>query len=312
MRRALALLALGLGLAGCGLGAGEQQPGGVELRVTRDFGERLIGSTSRDGVRPGDTVMRLLRSSQREVETRYGGRFVQSIGGLSGRGPEGRRDWFFFVNGIESETGAAEYGLRDGDRIQWDYRNWSATMSVPAIVGAFPEPLVRGVKGKRFPVRVECEDEGGAPCREVKRRLRDAGVKTNSSSFGADATRNILRVIVARWARARTVQAVGRLTGKPDETGVFARFEGDRLRLLGADGETVPGYRVRAGEWVLLAGYGMAQIEGTSANLMSGETKITLGRPNRATLSGVLTSLVELNVAVRSGADPLTRRRIGR
>jgi len=239
MRRALALLALGLGLAGCGLGAGEQQPGGVELRVTRDFGERLIGSTSRDGVRPGDTVMRLLRSSQREVETRYGGRFVQSIGGLSGRGPEGRRDWFFFVNGIESETGAAEYGLRDGDRIQWDYRNWSATMSVPAIVGAFPEPLVRGVKGKRFPVRVECEDEGGAPCREVKRRLRDAGVKTNSSSFGADATRNILRVIVARWARARTVQAVGRLTGKPDETGVFARFEGDRLRLLGADGETV-------------------------------------------------------------------------
>ena len=239
MGRALALLALGLGLAGCGLGAGEQRPGGVELRVTRDFGERLIGSTSRDGVRPGDTVMRLLRSSQREVETRYGGRFVQSIGGLSGRGPEGRRDWFFFVNGIESETGAAEYGLRDGDRIQWDYRNWSGTMSVPAIVGAFPEPLVRGVKGKRFPVRVECEDEGGAPCREVKRRLRDAGVKTNSSSFGADATRNILRVIVARWARARTVQAVGRLTGKPDETGVFARFEGDRLRLLGADGETV-------------------------------------------------------------------------
>jgi len=239
MGRALALLALGLGLAGCGLGAGEQRPGGVELRVTRDFGERLIGSTSRDGVRPGDTVMRLLRSSQREVETRYGGRFVQSIGGLSGRGPEGRRDWFFFVNGIESETGAAEYGLHDGDRIQWDYRNWSATMSVPAIVGAFPEPLVRGVKGKRFPVRVECEDEGGAPCREVKRRLRDAGVKASSSAFGADATRNILRVIVARWARARTVQAVGRLTGKPDETGVFARFEGDRLRLLGADGETV-------------------------------------------------------------------------
>ena len=239
MGRALALLALGLGLAGCGLGAGEQRPGGVELRVTRDFGERLIGSTSRDGVRPGDTVMRLLRSSQREVETRYGGRFVQSIGGLSGRGPEGRRDWFFFVNGIESETGAAEYGLHDGDRIQWDYRNWSATMSVPAIVGAFPEPLVRGVKGKRFPVRVECEDEGGAPCREVKRRLGDAGVKASSSAFGADATRNILRVIVARWARARTVQAVGRLTGKPDETGVFARFEGDRLRLLGADGETV-------------------------------------------------------------------------
>lgn len=239
MRRALALLALGLGLAGCGLGAGEELPGGVELRITRDFGERLVGSTRRDGVREGDTVLRLLRSSQREVQTRYGGRFVQSIGGLSGRGPDGRRDWFFFVNGLESELGAAEYGLNDGDRVQWDYRDWRATMTVPAIVGAFPEPLLHGTKGKRFPVRMECEDEGGAPCREVKRRLADAGVKTSSSAFGADATQNVLRVIVARWPKARTVQAVGRLTGKPDESGVFARFEGDRLQLVGEDGETM-------------------------------------------------------------------------
>ena len=239
MRRALALLALGLGLAGCGLGAGEELPGGVELRITRDFGERLVGSTRRDGVREGDTVLRLLRSSQREVQTRYGGRFVQSIGGLSGRGPDGRRDWFFFVNGLESEMGAAEYGLSDGDRVQWDYRDWRATMTVPAIVGAFPEPLLHGTKGKRFPVRMECEDEGGAPCREVKRRLADAGVKTSSSAFGADATQNVLRVIVARWPKARTVQAVGRLTGKPDESGVFARFEGDRLQLVGEGGETV-------------------------------------------------------------------------
>ncbi len=239
MRRALALLALGLGLAGCGLGAGEKLPGGVELRVTRDFGERLIGSTRRDGVRGGDTVMRLLRSSQRDVQTRYGGRFVQSIGGLSGRGPGGRRDWFFFVNGLESELGAAEYALNDGDRVLWDYRDWRATMTVPAIVGAFPEPLLHGTKGKRFPVRMECEDEDGAPCREVKRRLTDSGVKTSSSAFGADATQNVLRVIVARWPKAGTVQAVGRLTGKPDQSGVFARFEGDRLQLVGEDGETV-------------------------------------------------------------------------
>ncbi len=68
MRRALALLAVGLGLAGCGLGAGEEQPGGVELRVTRDFGQRSIATTRRDGVRSGDTVMRLLQSSQKDVD----------------------------------------------------------------------------------------------------------------------------------------------------------------------------------------------------------------------------------------------------
>ena len=44
----------------------------------------------------------------RKVDTRYGGRFVQAIDGLSGAGDSGRSDWFFFVNGIWSEEGAAE------------------------------------------------------------------------------------------------------------------------------------------------------------------------------------------------------------
>jgi hypothetical protein len=232
MSRALVLLLAVLALVGCGLGAGDEQPGGVDLRVTRDFGHQLIAKTHRDGVRPGDTVMRLLRSSQKKVETRYGGRFVQSIDGLSGRGPEGRRDWFFFVNGIESEVGAAEYRLRDGDRVQWDFRDWSATMSVPAIVGAFPEPMVHGLKGKRFPVRVECENEQGAACLETKRRLGGAGVKTSSSALGADATRNVLRVMVARWPEPTLVQAAAPLAKGPDESGVFARFSGHRLQLL--------------------------------------------------------------------------------
>ncbi|HLM26857.1 MAG TPA: DUF4430 domain-containing protein [Thermoleophilaceae bacterium] len=237
MRRAFALLALGLAMAGCGLGAGDEQPGGVELRITRDFGRQLVDQEQRSEIRQGDTVMRLLRSSQK-VDTRYGGRFVQSIGGVSGGGPEGRRDWFFFVNGIESDVGAAEYDLHPGDRIHWDYRHWEAAMSIPAIVGAFPEPLVRGTKGKRFPVRVECSDEDGAACGAANRRLREAGVRTSSSAFGADATRNVLRVVVAPWPRARMIQAVGRLTGKPDETGVFAHFSGDRLELLDSRGQT--------------------------------------------------------------------------
>jgi hypothetical protein len=231
MRRGLALLVVALGLAGCGLGAGDDRPGGVQLRVTRDFGRQLVDQQNRSELKQGETVMRLLRSTQK-VETRYGGRFVQSINGVSGGGPEGRRDWFFFVNGIESGEGAAEYDLHQGDRVQWDYRQWRAAMSIPAIVGAYPEPMLNGVKGKRFPVRVECADEGGQACGEVRRRLQGAGVKVSFSAFGADATRNVLRVVVAPWKDARRIQAVGRLTGKPDETGVFARFSGNRLQLL--------------------------------------------------------------------------------
>ena len=71
-------------VAGCGLGAGEEQEGGAELRVTRDFGHEELGSARLDTLREDQTVMRMLRS-EFDVDTRFGGRFVQSIDGLRGR-----------------------------------------------------------------------------------------------------------------------------------------------------------------------------------------------------------------------------------
>jgi hypothetical protein len=49
------------------------------------------------------------------------------------------------VNGIESDRGAAEVRLSAGDVEWWDYRAWSGgSMSVPVVVGAYPQPFVRG------------------------------------------------------------------------------------------------------------------------------------------------------------------------
>jgi len=69
---------------------------------------------------------------------------VQSIDGVEGS-LSGQRDWFFFVNGIEGDRSAAEVTLHAGDVEWWDYRHWTgATMSVPVVVGAYPQPFVRG------------------------------------------------------------------------------------------------------------------------------------------------------------------------
>jgi hypothetical protein len=239
------LLALALSaalLSGCGLGAGEERAGaGAQVVVTRDFGHRQLGSLSEDAVREDQTVMRLLRSKF-DVTTRYGGRFVQSIDGLSGKGAAGQRDWFFWVNGIESDLGAAEYTLSPGDHVQWDYRDWRATMRVPAIVGAFPEPLEHGWKGKRRPVRVECEQADSNACEHVRRQLTDAGVPVSGASLGAPYTEKIVRVIVGRWKALR--QSVSQLERGPQESGVFVRFaeDGGSLDLLdpsGASARTV-------------------------------------------------------------------------
>ena len=123
----------------------------MTLRVTRDFGHRALGSLAESKVREDQTVMRLLRSKF-DVDTRFGGRFVQSIDGLKGHGSGGREDWFFFVNGREADKGAAEYTLSPGDRVQWDYRNWEHAAGRPRDRGRVPG-AVRARPGRQAPPR---------------------------------------------------------------------------------------------------------------------------------------------------------------
>jgi hypothetical protein len=146
MRRACALLVLLL-LAGCG-GAGEGE-GTAQLWVTRDRGATLLLEAD---VRAGQTVMRAL-AAEAEIETRYGGRFLQSVDGLEGD-LEAQRDWFWFLNGYEGDRSAAEYRLRDGDVAWFDYRGWQQPGEARVVVGAFPEPFLHGYAGKTRPAAV--------------------------------------------------------------------------------------------------------------------------------------------------------------
>ena len=131
-----------------------------------------------DKVHEGDTVMRMLRSKF-DVTTRFGGRFVQSIDGLAGQGAGGQVDWFFFVNGVEADKGAAEWHVSPGDRIQWDRRDWGAAMRVPAIVGAYPAPFTTG-DGRQAPPG---EDRvRGREVERVHRRARPARARRRPDS----------------------------------------------------------------------------------------------------------------------------------
>ena len=140
-RRLVPLLCLVAALAGCG---GSSDGGEATLWVTRDRGAEVLVETT---VPSGVTAMQALRS-EADVDTGYGGRFVESIEGVAGDADE-QRDWFYFVNGIEADRGAAEYRLRPGDVLWWDYRSWAGEdMREPVVVGAFPEPFLHGYDGK--------------------------------------------------------------------------------------------------------------------------------------------------------------------
>ncbi|HEU4702741.1 MAG TPA: DUF4430 domain-containing protein [Conexibacter sp.] len=236
---ALALL-LAAGLAGCGLGAGE---GGTEARVvvTRDFGARQLEARIAQDLPSSETAMRLLERSF-DVKTRYGGGFVQSIEGLSGGRQDGRPvDWFFYVNGVESDVGAADVQIHDGDRIWWDRHDWGDAPHVPAVVGSFPEPFAHGADGKRYPVVLECADDVEEACRTVSQRLAAVGVVAGRQVLGTGVGERTVRVLVGRWVDLRADQALEQIDRGPTASGVFAHFidDGQALELFDAKGDPI-------------------------------------------------------------------------
>lgn len=227
---AIALLAVALAAAGCGIGPGASV-GDISLTVTRDYGAEPLLSVESQQASESDTVMRLLDRST-EISTRYGGRFVSSIDGLAqARGGGSLLDWLYYVNGVEASVGAADYPLHGGDRVWWDYRDWSAAQSVPAVVGSWPQPFRDGYEGKPHPVAVECLG-GGRACGEVRSRLTAAGASLAKGSPG-----DAIRVLVGPWANVRHDSAAAQIEEGPEASGVFAGFasSGGAYRLHGLD-----------------------------------------------------------------------------
>ena len=202
-RRALAALALLVLLAGCG-GAGGKE-GRATLWVTRDRGVELLLEADVDA---GQTLMRAL-GSKVELETRFGGRSVQSIDGLAGS-LEGQRDWFWFVNGYEGDRSAASYRLRDGDVAWLDYRGWEREGEARVVVGAFPEPFLHGYAGSTRPAVVRFE---GSRTRAVRLARRIGADSIEPLGTPVPDGANVLEL---RHGPARaTAELLGETAGDP-------------------------------------------------------------------------------------------------
>jgi hypothetical protein len=253
--KALAVVCLLAVLAGgCGLGAGDEVSSDVDVRVTRDFGRTSVGHAELGTAPKDETVMRVLTRNF-DVKTRYGGNFVQQIGGIAGGREGGRRvDWFYYINGIEASVGANERRVAAGDRIWWDRHDWGAAMRIPAVVGSFPEPFLSGENGKRLPIRLDCARGAERPCNEVATRLKNAGVtEIARSSIGVGAEDGVLRIVVGGWPEVRQDVAAQRIERGPGESGVFARMTPDGRRIVLLDDRGRPARALGAGSGLVAA-----------------------------------------------------------
>jgi Domain of unknown function (DUF4430) len=224
---------LAAAVVGCGLST-RKGPTDVHLTITGDFGGRLVGAVTQRKPPGGETVMQLVERSFK-VTARDDGGSVASINGLSGSGTQA---WFFYVNGIEASKGAARTAVHPGDRIWWDLHDQSATDTVPAVVGSFPEPFVHGAGGRRLPSVLDCAPDVGAACRTAGAALRHAGVPVADQLLGGGSGSDSLAVVVGTWRDLHGVIAAELIDAGTQRSGVYARFadRGSRLQLLDAHG----------------------------------------------------------------------------
>ncbi|HVL87062.1 MAG TPA: DUF4430 domain-containing protein [Candidatus Thermoplasmatota archaeon] len=242
MRDLWGALAVAAVLAGC-LGSSADAPMSVTVVVTRDFGQTLL--LEREiAIFGGASVIEALQAVA-TVERSYGGGFVQAIDGVgSGFGRGERLDWFYYVNGLHANVGAAVLELRDGDAVQWDYHSWEYSLIFPAFTGAFPRPFVQG------PVRLPVEIGHAAGLAEQAAALADA-LRQAGTRARARPLAELAADPVARSGDAHLIllgsfadPLISELGAPHASLGLFARAHEAGVELLDARGRP---HRVTAG-----------------------------------------------------------------
>ncbi len=234
-------VALTLFLGGCVIPpktAGDNT-GFVTLWVTRDFGTETIFHSELP-ITPNQSVLALLQKHL-EVETEYGGGFVNSINGLqsgySQKKDEDRRmvDWFYYVNGILSDQGAALYVPVDGDIIWWDYRPWGEVSFTPAVVGAFPQPFSGGYRGKQPGTLILAGDACREEAELLARFLNEMGVASVEVAPYQEekaVNRTQIVLVVALWQELHQSSFWEGVQNHRDRTGWFAELTPERFYPL--------------------------------------------------------------------------------
>jgi hypothetical protein len=185
-----------------------------------------------------------------EVETAYGGGFVNAINGVrSGYAgtQKTKADWFFYVHGIQSNVGALDYKLHDGDIQHWDFHGWGFRHFIPAIIDVFPSAFRYGFGGRVSPTLIVCpeylkEDVVKLEAKLAQLEVRDVGIRSlDELSESERGNSNI--ILVSGLGNS----LISELNQNWQRLGFFAYFENGNLVVINGRGEVTDKYGAGTG-----------------------------------------------------------------
>ncbi len=209
-----------------------------ELVVSEQFGDVLFEKEIDSGKQP---VLKVLKE-QLEVQTKFGGGYVSSIGfGKKTLEENNGRYWFYYVNGILASVGAQEYVIQPSDKIWWDYHRWQGERLIGAIIGDWPEPFVSGYAGKTFPAFIWAAEGFKEDAEKLASVLREKGAASVNVDFLLPAhsvdVENTLPIYVGSWPELQKIEAVSELFKHGEKLGLFVSYENGKLIPLDWKGE---------------------------------------------------------------------------
>ncbi len=210
----------------------------VRIIASNNFGKDLMFDEERY-VSPESSAIDALREVA-EVETAYGGGFVNSINGVNSKYTGTsmvKQDWFFYINGIFANVGGLEYKLSDGDVEQWDFHNWNFKTHVTATIGFFPEPFLHGYGGEVRKTIVVYEENLEEEARLVARVLTELGVENVSTLDERELSsdeRGGSNLIILGTIGSKTISELNEIH---ERLGLHVYFKGSEMVVLDSKGQ---------------------------------------------------------------------------
>ncbi len=262
--------------------------GRAEIIVSRNFGKEIISENNFEV--PDGAVLLDIMEDNFQVETAYGGSFINSIDGLqsgfTAKKNGEKLDWFFYVNGILSQIGSGDYEMKPDDCIIWDYHDWDTSLHISSIVGAFPDNFTKGYNGP-LGLNIMYTDGYENQGETLRDYLTGIGLSDIELTKVNDATiregkDNV--IVIGAWDAASKYEYLKEIYGHRFQTGLFFEIDQD-IKALDFKGDISATYEKGAVIASTLNGYDVMStiwlITGNSKEYIEKSVKLLCEDPDR-------------------------------
>lgn len=229
-------------LAACG-NKSEIKSNRVDIIIAQDFGNEIMSIESFES-NPGDTLLDLMDENY-EVQTAYGGSFINGIDGLisgfTGKKDRKKNDWFYYVNGILAQIGSGDHELNQEDVIIWDFHDWNNGTYSSSVIGAYPNNFKKNYYGDEISLNILYAEGFKESSENLKKFFMEIGIK-DVQAFSMDET--ILEneatntIVIGLWDNISQLSYIEKAYKNKEKAGLYFEINKNIIALNQAGNAT--------------------------------------------------------------------------